>query len=119
MLGSLGVALLTMVMNTITLFIAVGAVARFTGVELGPLPIVAIKLMSAGMLGSVVIGIGVYFEMRGLGAGAITIHCVALLYWVLFSFYFREMDLQENLMAVVLAGLMQAGTICLLWTPSA
>ena len=112
-LAGMGIAVATMAMNTITLLIAVGIVARFTGAELGPLPVTIIKLVAAAILGSVVMGLVAYSEMKGVGASAIAVNAVALVYWVMFSI-FLEMDLQENLMAVVIACILQSGAICML-----
>ena len=114
MIVQAGVAAGTMALNTLTLFIALAGVARFTGAELGPLPLTLIKLAAIGMLGSVIMGVAAMYEMQGHSAGIIALHVLALLYWVLFSLFF-ELDLQENLMAVAIAGLLQAGTMCILW----
>jgi hypothetical protein len=115
---SLGIAVGTMAMNTVTLLIAVAIMARFTGAELGPLPLTIIKLACAGILGSLVMGVAAYYEMHSIGIGILAVHVIALLYWVMFSIFF-EMDLQETLMTVVIACILQAGTVCLLWIPAA
>lgn len=113
-LVSLALVAATMALNVVVMLIGVGVVAHFTGADLGPLPIVILKLAACALLGSVAMGIGVQLEMKGVSGGIVAIHALVLLYWMLFCIFF-DLDLQETLFAVALVGLMQAGTMCILW----
>lgn len=111
----LGVAVGTMAINVLVMLVGVGAVARFTGSDLGPLPIALIKLTATAIAGSVVMAFGAsLLNTYGMSAGIICWHITLMVYWIMFSTLF-EMDLQETLFAVAIVGILNALTMIMLW----
>ena len=114
-LGGLLMAILGVAASVLTMLVGVGLVARWMGSDLGPLPIAALKLSAAAVLGSAAFGgIVLLAPAAPVNTTIIAFHVVLLLYWILFYMFF-DLDLQETLFAVAIVGILQAVLACALF----
>jgi hypothetical protein len=107
--------LVALLLNVTTMLLGVLIVARFTGSDLGSMPVAIARLCAVAVLGTVLFAVVTTIDNSDGSRGMIIAwHVVFLFNWIAFSFLF-EMDIQESLFTVALVGLMQAGVACALW----
>jgi hypothetical protein len=113
--AGVAVILLGLAISVVTMLAGVALVAKFTGADLGALPLTIAKLLAISVMDSVLFAAVASLDngdgMRGM---IIAWHAVLLFNWVMFATFF-ELDTQESLFAVALVGFLQALGACAVW----
>lgn len=103
---------LTTATNVICMFVGVGIIARWTGSDMGSLPVLVLKLVAIGVIGSLVFASAIaLLDTRTIHGPVVALHLVVLVQFFMIAGWIA-FDLQESLFAAAVVGLMQFMLAC-------